>query len=790
MTQFIKRNIQEIANSSALAIFGGFLSLTHIFTFLYWTRSEFILKFVSNEDPNPLCWPYFYNCADYRIDLTVIKVIVFVYLLFAMASAIMFFTRRYISIAYSVFALACAIKIFIYLQSYRMMGNYHYMFFIVAALFLWAPKKKDVLRLMIVGFYLSAATLKFNNEWLSGSALYGEPFIQGKWLSWACGYVVVLELFFSLFLLSSRRSFFYFAVVQFLIFHLFSWHIVGFFYPCIMLSFLSIFILCFKTSPLSFRTTRPSSYAILLIFFSAQMVPYFYRGDTALTGEGRFWALNMFDVKSECEFKAFAKFTGRTEDLSWSGAGLGPRIKCDPISYVSFTKNLCSVLADHDDFLGLDVYLASKRTSSVNFTKIFDRQDVCKQNWKFSLFQANSWILKSSNSEQENQNSSWTSPTVNFSIKENIVSHISKPKSQYRENAAANGVSVYEFPCQKLKLLWETSPLNIGVHTASKSSPAVDESGIYVGSDMGWFFAYNHDGTLKWKFYVGEGYGGIHGTAALDNDSVYVGTYDGVLYSLSKDLGKIRWFNKLGISIGASPVLFANDIIVSVELNQDGYLARLNSRDGSLIWQSEKYGDQGHSSPTININDGLVYTGANNGRFFAFDLNDGHFRWGYQAKDSIKGTSALINSKLFFTSWDKTLYALDAKNGHVVWYRDLAEKSQSSVTFTPNLDLIIYGINRKGFAASDIETGKTLWTIPFLGRNHQSSALVTLVSGQPTAWLPCEEKTLCAIAPATGHVRMRFPLSAHFSSVPVAYNNSLYLALDPPGGLVKLHCEP
>ncbi len=793
MINWLKKNLAEIKNSRPLTLFGGFLALGHFFTFLFWNKTELLLRSISSDDPNPICWPYFIDCADFRLSLSVLQGMQYVYLLIGLLVAFLFFSGRKLVWGYQLQILLFALSLFFYVQSYRMMGNYLYMFYIILFVYLFIPSKKNVIRLMIVGFYLAASTLKFNKEWISGEALFGHPILKGFLLQVACMYVIFLELVISALLLSAQADLFWIAFVQFLIFHIFSWHIVGFFYPCMMFCLLSSFLL-FRGSEIgTIKKQSFSTIAVLLVFVSLQLVPYLYKGDTALTGEGRFWSLNMFDVKAECVFKAFAKYSDRTEDVSWTGEELGTRIQCDPIVFVNYTNNLCKQIRQDQGFKTLDIYLASKRTSDVTYNKIFQRTTDCEKPFDFNLVLENNWIEKDSSSSPKKENEKWSPETVLFSDPNQQVPSYSAATSQYRETFSKTGKSDQDINCLDPKPQWEKSPLNVGVHTASKSSPAVDDSGVYVGSDTGWFFAYDLDGTLRWKFYSGAALRGIHATAALDQESVYIGTYEGIIYSLTKKNGDIRWFRKLGLALGASPTFFEGSLYVSVELSlpYDGFLARIRANDGTILWNSQLYGEQGHASPSINEKDRLVYTAANNGRILALDIESGLLKWESSARMAIKSTPAVAGDLVTATSWDHFIYAFNKSTGDPLWSADLGERSQSSPSFVSESSLVIYGVEKKGFQATNISTGKVVWQLPFSDRNLMTSPLITFNKklNKSFAWLPCADQTLCSVEASSGRVLSKIKLPSDFTSVPVAFQNSIYLALNSPGGLVKLNCK-
>jgi outer membrane protein assembly factor BamB len=238
----------------------------------------------------------------------------------------------------------------------------------------------------------------------------------------------------------------------------------------------------------------------------------------------------------------------------------------------------------------------------------------------------------------------------------------------YRNSPERSGSDLAQTVSTHLRELWNFRPLNIGVHSASKSSPAVDESGIYVGTDGGYFYALDFDGRLRWKLYLADSPRGIHGTAALSADTVFIGGYNGVLYALDKSTGQVRWAKKLGDAIGASPALSNGVLFVSVETNDpDGFVAKLTADTGEVLWLSSWLGEQSHSSPTLAANKNLVMVGSNDGNFWGFDITTGEKRFSRRLLDAMKSTAAAFGDDVFFTSWDQRLVALHMTNGHQRW---------------------------------------------------------------------------------------------------------------------------
>lgn len=334
-----------------------------------------------------------------------------------------------------------------------------------------------------------------------------------------------------------------------------------------------------------------------------------------------------------------------------------------------------------------------------------------------------------------------------------------------------------------LRTIWTTDTINFGVHTASKASPAVDASGIYVGGDDGTFRAYDHQGNLRWSFRTGDQTMGIHGSPLLDEAMVYFGSYNGRLYCLRKSDGELVWVTQLADAIGSSPNFVEQDLIVSAENERprNGSLFRIDSRSGAVLWQTEPFGEQTHSSPTISADGLRAYVGDNAGNFQAFSTLNGQRIWSTRLGKPMKGTAALGNGTLYLTSWDAKFWALDEKSGKVLWTVPLKNKSQSSPVLAGSVAVV--GSHSPGFLYGiDVNAKKILWEKAITGDSAgMATAAVVKVRGRPglaVASYCGAGEGLCLLEPLTGRKIANVPLAHYLTSVVTVFGGKIFLALN------------
>lgn len=394
LKSFFSKNILEIYQSTTLLYFGFFLALTHGLSGGWWLSTP-LWRWMT-KDSLAICWPFFDRCSELRfLGDSGILILLVCYVALSLFVASLFLNRKYIKAGFILLLLLEALKVFILLLDYRLRMNQHYMAFWVSLIYLFYPSKLKNIKIIIPLFYFWAGVLKLNKEWLSGSALYGKIwfFHDSELLPWACLYVVFLELVFIWGLWSKKGTLlFTITLIQLFLFHLFSYSVVSFFYPLLMFCLLSIFILQKnhdkdkQQRDLGFPLPI-SSYLLILIFSSLQIFHHLMPGDTALTGEGRFFGLHMFDAKVQCRMSAY--FNGQNNSGKIDLLVPAPiRLKCDPVVAINHAKHLC-----RKGVHSFTLRLESKRQSDEDFKVIINIPDFCKEDISYSIFKHNSWIL-------------------------------------------------------------------------------------------------------------------------------------------------------------------------------------------------------------------------------------------------------------------------------------------------------------------------------------------------------------------------------------------------------------
>ena len=411
----LQRQIAEIQSDRVLRYYGVAMASLHVLTLCYWIQQRTVAILHSRAEP--ICWPLVPACEWLRVlDPAQLSWLLVAYGLGAVAVGLLFLSPAQTASAYWGLLAVNAVKAAIMLLDFRLRMNQHYMAFAVTATFLFVPGKRSAIRVLVALFYFWAGTLKLNWEWISGAGLYRPIWLFSGWgIVAACVYVIALELIVCWGLLARHAGLFWGALAQFALFHVFSWPVVGFFYPLLMFAILSVYPMCRLMPPRPLERHTPAqpeaadpgllealwrgrerwtTYATAAIFSMLQLTPYAFPGDRSLTGEGRLYALHMFDARPICEGYASLRQPDGTRVKLDLKLPLDTRIACDPVVFYNRARNLCRRPETAPvAFRDLDLYLWARRATETNLRPLIALERFCSRTVSYHPFRHNDWIL-------------------------------------------------------------------------------------------------------------------------------------------------------------------------------------------------------------------------------------------------------------------------------------------------------------------------------------------------------------------------------------------------------------
>jgi outer membrane protein assembly factor BamB len=152
---------------------------------------------------------------------------------------------------------------------------------------------------------------------------------------------------------------------------------------------------------------------------------------------------------------------------------------------------------------------------------------------------------------------------------------------------------------------------------------------FYYADTRGALYALNNDGTLKWSNYkISESYIPYTYSIAMspDGSTVYAAAPDSTINAIDAATGCILWQLKIGYNLLYSSPMVDSDgnVYFIFEEEGKGFLIYSLTPDGEIRWKSEK--GVGYMASMCMDKDGNIYAYSGYLHLISFDYN-GKFRW-------------------------------------------------------------------------------------------------------------------------------------------------------------------
>ncbi|TFH86996.1 outer membrane protein assembly factor BamB [Billgrantia azerbaijanica] len=212
-------------------------------------------------------------------------------------------------------------------------------------------------------------------------------------------------------------------------------------------------------------------------------------------------------------------------------------------------------------------------------------------------------------------------------------------------------------------------------------APALDGNTLFAADEQGLVVALDADsGSQRWQTELEVGVSsGITAVA----DRLYLGTRNGEVLALEQSTGEIAWRTPVASEVLAAPQPTRQLLVVQ---SVDGTVTALDRRTGDERWVYTA------SEPALTLRgtgtpqaiDPVTFAGLANGRLVTLDNRSGQPLWERriavpQGRSEIErlvdldGQPVLTpDGRLFVTSYNGRLVALEATSGEIQWERELS----------------------------------------------------------------------------------------------------------------------
>jgi outer membrane protein assembly factor BamB len=202
------------------------------------------------------------------------------------------------------------------------------------------------------------------------------------------------------------------------------------------------------------------------------------------------------------------------------------------------------------------------------------------------------------------------------------------------------------------------------------STPVIQDSTIYFGVGEYIYAISITNGYSQWTFKTGDA---VHSTPAISNGKLYVGSFDGHLYSIDIKTGNLVWkFKTTGNygfpkgEVSGNPVVIGGNVFVGT---RDYNLYAVDVRGGFSNWL--KQFPLGWGLP-VTANDSVIYVGTSDDRvLMALDNRTGMEYWKIDAGFNVLGGMAIGSEMGYFGTLAGKLKGIDLRTGKVKWTIEL-----------------------------------------------------------------------------------------------------------------------
>lgn len=286
------------------------------------------------------------------------------------------------------------------------------------------------------------------------------------------------------------------------------------------------------------------------------------------------------------------------------------------------------------------------------------------------------------------------------------------------------------------------------------------EDTVYVGTDDGVFFAIDFaTGSEKWRFETGDI---IESEPAITSESVFFGANDGQFYALDRVTGEKRWSRQFidkvsaGANLAKSPVDGEQWVLVA---GNDGLLHCLKASDGSEVW-SYQTDNIINGSPAM-LDESRIIFGGCDAFLHIVNLENGESVEQYETNAYIPCSVAVYDGIGYSGNYANEVLAFDPGDRGELWvYSDRQFPFFSSPAV--NETHVFIGSRDKRLHAIDRQTGTAIWTYRTSGRVDSSPLAFSdaVVFASTDGWL-------YAVDQASGEELWKIELGASLIASPV-----------------------
>ena len=224
----------------------------------------------------------------------------------------------------------------------------------------------------------------------------------------------------------------------------------------------------------------------------------------------------------------------------------------------------------------------------------------------------------------------------------------------------------------------------------------------------------------------------------------------------------LKWTKDLGFETDSSPVIVNNVLYIGTTFG----IHALDILSGNELW---RYHTNGFVKSVPAVANDVVYFGANDRKFYALNAKDGTLLWiNDAALDGYTTSAAVTNNMVYAMPKDGSFYAFDIMNGKIIWSTLIGKASESSPAVGEGI--IAFGTDSGDIVALDVSTGKEKWHYNTGAIEIKSSPVIA----DGTLFVGSNDGSVYAITTDKGALKWKYSTSNNVESSPSVRNGVVY----------------
>ena len=332
----------------------------------------------------------------------------------------------------------------------------------------------------------------------------------------------------------------------------------------------------------------------------------------------------------------------------------------------------------------------------------------------------------------------------------------------FRGDPLSTGVAHSELPA-KPALLWKHKVKE----GAFEATAAIVENTVYLGDLDGTFYALDlNTGKPKWTFTTKDK-DGFYASPAVYQQRVYVGDLFGRFYCLDAKTGKKLWEFETKAEIDSSANFYRGNVLVG---SQDATLYCLESATGKLIWK-HTIEDQIRCTPTVV--DARCFVAGCDGKLHIIDLEKGVSVANVDIGGPTMATPAVRGDLAYFGSESGVFFCVNWKQASVVWRYEPKRGRGVRSSAAASDQIVVYGNRSREVRGLHPVSGKQLWLFNTKQRVDSSPVIV----GQ-RAFVGSSDGRLYGLSLQSGKKEWEYEAGGGFAASPAVASGKLVIATD------------